>query len=99
MSKPKQYKSVPKPGSRRYIIQQFDKTNTKRWAVFCRSPSGQSAKFVVLHEEFSEAIETARKHAATTASHGHLDFTYFVVELKHKVGIEDGKVVDIALEG
>ena len=98
MNKPKQYKSEPKLGSRRYIIQQFDKTNSKKWAVFCRSPSGQSAKFVVLHEHCSEAIETARKHASTTASHGHQDFTYFVVELKHKVGIEDGKVVDMSLE-
>jgi hypothetical protein len=99
MNKPNTQKSKLKPGSRRHTILQLDNTTQKKWAVFCRSPSGQNAKFSVVHDDFAHAVEVARNHASEAASHGTVDFTYYVVELQHKVGIEGGKPIDLDLRG
>lgn len=99
MNKSKNEQSKLKPGSRKHTILQLDNTTQKRWAIFCRSPSGQNAKFSVVHDDFSKALEVAKAHAAQAAGHGTVDFTYYVVEIQHKVGIEDGKLVDLDLRG
>ena len=59
-----------------------------------RSDSGCSAKFKTLHETYDVALDAARQHAATAVGHGNINFTYYVVEVKHRVGIENGKPVD-----
>lgn len=87
-----------KPTNRRFHISELGEINDPRFALFLRSPSGKSAKFVALHKTLESAVETARSHAADTAAHGCLDFTYYSVEIKHRVGIEHGKLVDIATE-
>lgn len=79
-------------------VQQLHNATDPKYAVFMRSESGQSAKFTYLHETLDTAIECCRKFAASAASHGHLDFTYYAVEVKHRVGIEHGKVVDEAMK-
>jgi hypothetical protein len=48
--------------------------------------------------EYIEAIECCRKYAADRASSGYVDFTYYAVEIKHRVGIEHGKIVDEPLK-
>jgi hypothetical protein len=80
--------------SPRMLVQQLHKATDPKYAVFMRSQSGQSAKFKVLHSTLESAIETARDHAATTAGHGNADFTYYAIEIKHRVGIERGRMVD-----
>ena len=91
---PREFKTPPPHGSARFLIQQLNSAANPKYAVFLRSPSGQSAKFQSLHETPDTALEAARFHAAETASHGTLDFTYYVIEIKHRVGIEHGKLVD-----
>ena len=80
--------------SPRMLVQQLHKATDPKYAVFMRSQSGQSAKFKVLHSTLDSAVETAREHAANAVGHGNVDFTYYVVEIKHRVGIEHGKPVD-----
>lgn len=83
------------PTNKRFHISELSEKNDPRFALFLRSPSGKNAKFVALHETLQSAVETARSHAAETAGHGCLDFTYYAVEIKHRVGIEHGKLIDI----
>jgi hypothetical protein len=80
--------------SPRMLVQQLHKATDPKYAVFMRSQSGQSAKFKVLHSTLQSAIETARDHASTAAGHGNADFTYYAIEIKHRVGIEHGRLVD-----
>jgi len=80
--------------SSRMRINGLHTATSRKYAVFMRSESGQSARFKAVHDTHENALEIARQHAATTAGHGNLDFTYYVVELKHRVGIENGKIVD-----
>lgn len=75
-------------------VQQLHEATSPRYAVFMRSESGQKAKFKYLHDSLESAIEACRKFSSISASHGHLDFTYYAVEIKHRVGIEHGKIVD-----
>ena len=89
-----QYKTKPKLGTVRHTVQQLHNSTNPKFAVFMRSDSGKNAKFKVLNETYEDALEAARYHASTTASHGTLDFTYYVVEIKHRVGIEHGKLID-----
>ena len=91
---PREFKSKPPSGSARFRIQELHQAEDPKYAVFLRSASGQSAKFRALHETSEKAIEVARFHASEAASHGSTDFTYYVVEIKHRVGIERGKLVD-----
>ena len=80
--------------SRKKAVQQLHDATDPKFAVFLRSKSGQSAKFKFLHEDLESAVERCREYAANAISHGHLDFTYYAVEIKHRVGIERGKPVD-----
>ena len=75
-------------------VQQLHNATDPKYAVFMRSESGHSAKFTYLHKSLESAIESCRKFAASAASHGHRDYTYSAIEIKHRVGIEHGKVVD-----
>ena len=86
------------PKTRKMAVQQLHNATDPKYAVFMRSESGHSAKFTFLHESLETAIECCRKFAANAASHGHLDFTYYAVEIKHRVGIERGKIVDEAMK-
>ena len=83
--------------TRKQLIQELHKNTGAKYAVFMRSESGQSAKFKAVHPTLESAVEAARHHAATAASYGHLDFTHYAVEIKHRVGIEHGRLVDEAM--
>jgi hypothetical protein len=75
-------------------VQQLHEAVSPKYAVFTRSPSGTRAKFKYLHDSLESAIERCREYAAERASAGQLDYTYYAVEIKHRVGIEHGKIVD-----
>lgn len=83
--------------TKKVLVQQLHKNPDCKYAVFLRSPSGNSAKFKYLFDDLEEAIERCRQFAATAASHGHIDYTYYAVEIKHRVGIEQGSIVDKAV--
>ena len=89
-----QYKTEPKPGTVRHTVQQLHNATSPKFAVFLRSESGAYAKFKILNETYEDALESARILAASAASHGTLNFTYYVTEIKHRVGIEHGKLID-----
>jgi hypothetical protein len=80
------------------VVQQLHNAAYPKYAVFLRSPSGTRAKFKYLHDSLDSAIEKCREYAADMASIGHLDFTYYAIEIKHRVGIEHGKIVDEPLK-
>lgn len=67
-----------------------------RYAVFRRSKSGRAAYFQIPISSTDEAVEVARQYASESVARGDTDFTYYVVEIKHRVGIEHGKPVDKA---
>lgn len=90
------YKEPPQPGTPRYRIVDLNNNLDAKYALFRRSPSGRSAHFQCLHESIESATETAREHAAESVTRGDTDFTYYIVEIKHRVGIEHGKPVDIS---
>ena len=75
-------------------VQQLHEAESPQYAVFLRSSSGTRAHFKYLHNSLDSAIEFSRAKAAELASAGQLDFTYYAVEIKHRVGIERGKIVD-----
>jgi len=91
------YKSTPKEGSLRQRITDLNNNLDAKYAVFRRSLSGKSAQFRAIHDSIETAIEVARMHASEAASNGDHDFTFYVVQLKHRVGIEHGKPVDISM--
>jgi hypothetical protein len=80
--------------TRRQTVQQLHEAESPQYAVFLRSSSGTRAHFKYLHNSLDSAIEFSRAKAAELASAGQLDFTYYAVEIKHRVGIEHGKIVD-----
>jgi hypothetical protein len=80
--------------ARKKAVQQLHEATDPKYAVFMRSPSGQSAKFRWLHDSLESAIERSRQYSASAAEHGHRDFTFYVVEIRHRVGIEHGKLID-----
>lgn len=84
---------MEEPTNRLAVLQLHEATSPK-YAVFARSPSGLRANFKFLHNSLESAIERCREYAAEKASAGQLDFTYYAVEIKHRVGIEHGKIVD-----
>lgn len=85
------------PTMRARLMRSFTETPNAKFAVFRRSASGRAAYFQALHPDEDKAREVARTHASESVGYGHKDFTYFVVELKHRVGIENGKPVDEAV--
>jgi len=64
------------------------------FAVFARSPKGTKAVFGSIHETAASAYAVAQQHAAESAAAGSTDFTYYVVQIKAKMGIEHGKYVN-----
>lgn len=91
---PHQYKTKPKPGTIRHTVQQLHNATDPKFAVFMRSDSGCSAKFKAIHDSYDDALDAARNHAAAVAGCGNTNFTYYVIEIKHRVGIEHGKLID-----
>lgn len=90
------YKEPPIPGTPRFRINDLHVNLDAKYAVFRRSSSGRSAHFQALHPSIEKATEVARMHASEAVSRGDTDFTFYVVEIKHRVGIEHGKPVDIS---
>ena len=90
------YKTKPKPGTQRFNVSQIIGIEHPKYALFLRSKSGKNAKFESLIDDEQTALEVAREFAAKVAGRGESDFTYYVIEIKHRVGIEHGKLVDIA---
>lgn len=90
------YKTPPIPGTPRHRIIDLNNNLDAKYAVFRRSQSGRSAHFQTIHESEDVAVEVARIHASESVARGDTDFTYYVVEIKHRVGIEHGKPVDIS---
>ena len=84
--------------TRRQTVQQLHKAVSPQYAVFLRSSCGTRAYFKYLHDSLDSAIEGCRSMAADLASRGHLDYTYYAVEIKHRVGIEHGEIVDEPLK-
>lgn len=80
--------------TRKQSVQQLHEAVSPQYAVFLRCPSGTRANFKYLHDSLESAIECCRKFAADMASRDHVDYTYYAVEIKHRVGIEHGKIVD-----
>jgi hypothetical protein len=79
----------------RIYTQQLDQHPNKKWAIFTREPSRNAAYFRCLLGSESEATDIARGYAAEAVSRGWVDFTYYVVEIKHRVGIEKSKPIDL----
>jgi hypothetical protein len=90
----KTFKSKPPVGSKRHRIIDLAENLEAKYAVFRRSPSGRSAFFRICHESYDTAVEAARIHAAESVSVGDTDFTFYVIEVKCRLGIENGKLVD-----
>lgn len=78
----------------RQTVQQLHDAVSPQYAVFARTPSGSRAKFKVILNSLDSAIDICREYAAQRAASGQIDFTYYAVEIKHRVGIEHGKIVD-----
>jgi hypothetical protein len=78
----------------RVYTQQLDEFPGHNWAVFTREPSRNSAYFRCLLASKEEATEIARNFAAEAVARGWVDFTYYVVQIQHRVGIEKSKPVD-----
>lgn len=83
---------------RRIAVLQLHDADNPKYAVFLRSESGRSAWFKYLHDSLDSAIDTCREFASNAARDGSPDFTYYAVEIKHRVGIEHGKLVDKPME-
>ena len=66
----------------------------KKFALFVRSPSSNSAKFRLLFDSKEAACEKAQEYFVKRVADGKTNFTFYVVELKHMIGIEDGKLID-----
>jgi hypothetical protein len=63
------------------------------FAVFGRSPNGGRAHFRYIFDKEQDAISAAQRFSADLASKGVAEFTYYVVEIKARMGIEGGKYV------
>jgi hypothetical protein len=83
---------------KRIAVQQLHEAINPKFAVFMRSESGRSAWFKYLHDSLDSAIDTCREFASNAARDGSQDFTYYAVEIKHRVGIEHGKLVDQSMK-
>jgi hypothetical protein len=78
----------------RIYTQQLDEHPDKKWAIFTREPNRNAAYFRCLMNSKEEATDIARGFASEAVGRGWMDFTYYVVEIKHRVGIEKSKPVD-----
>jgi hypothetical protein len=66
----------------------------KKWALFVRGSRAASSKFKSVFETEQEAHQKAQEYSVKRISDGSLDFTFYVVEIKKIIGIENGKFVD-----
>lgn len=66
----------------------------KRYALFVRGGNASSAKFKFAFETQEEAINKANEYASQRVANGHHDFTFYVVHIKNRIGIEGGKLVN-----
>lgn len=83
-----------------FYLLELEKATDPHWALFLRDgtrKNGKAAFFKCLLSSKEAAIDVARDYASEQAKHGHRDFSYYVVELKHHVGIIDGKLIDKSL--
>lgn len=67
---------------------------TKKWALFVRGSKAASAKFKFVFETEQQAYEKAQEYASKRISDGCLDFTFYIVEMKRMLGIENKKFID-----
>ena len=75
------------------------KTNThKKWALFVRGSNASSAKFKFVFNTQEEAYEKAKEYAIKRISDGSQDFTFYIVEIKQMIGIENSKIIDLELK-
>lgn len=93
----KTYATRPKPGTKRYLVADIANHPEKRYALFLRSKSGGNAHFKCMFGDEKDAVDVARQYASDVVARGEIDFTYYVVELKHRVGIEQGRPVDVSM--
>jgi hypothetical protein len=84
-----------KPSTKRERIKALHDINPMgMFAVFCRSQSGTKAYFSSIHDTAASAHAVCQEHAAEQVTRGSTDFTYYVVQIKAKMGIEHGKYVN-----
>ena len=69
----------------------------KKWALFVRGSKATSAKFKFVFNTQFEAYEKAKEYSTKRFSDGCFDFTFYVVEIKQMIGIENGKIIDLEL--
>ena len=69
----------------------------KKWALFVRGSNASSAKFKFVFNTKLEAYEKAKEYAIKRLSDGSIDFTFYVIEIKQMIGIENGKIIDLEL--
>ena len=66
----------------------------KKWALFVRGSRAASSKFKSVFNTEQEAHEKALEYAVKRISDGCEDFTFYVIEIKRILGIENGKFVN-----
>ena len=77
---------------------ELQQNSHKKWALFVRGSNTSSAKFKFVFDNQLEAYEKAKEFAINRFSNGSQDFTFYVVEIKQLIGIENGKIVDLELK-
>jgi hypothetical protein len=85
---------MKKPKENRTYLIHLDVNEGHNWAIFTRKPKGEGASFYCLLPNEKTAMEVARQYASESVGRGELDFTYYVMQITHKVGMEDMKPVD-----
>jgi hypothetical protein len=85
----------PKETAKQKIVKKLmDQPNPNgMFAIFARSPSGQRAHFRALFDTEAEAFSVAQEYSAEFVKDGYTDFTFYVVEIKSRMGIEHGRYV------
>lgn len=69
----------------------------KKWALFVRGSRAASSKFKAVFDSEEEAYKKAQEYASKRVADGSLDFTFYVIEIKKLLGIENGKFVEKSL--
>ena len=67
----------------------------KKFALFVRGSRPAGAKFKFVFNTQQEAYEKAKEYSHKRVSDGHFDFTFYVIEIKQIIGIENNKLVDM----
>jgi hypothetical protein len=77
---------------------ELQQNSHKKWALFVRGSNASSAKFKFVFDNQFEAYEKAKEFAVKRFSDGSKDFTFYIIEIKQMLGIENGKIVDLELK-